>query len=161
MTGLVVLPSIPSIFRNEESRQGLLEYEGDIVIYSADKDVTPVAFRRRSRRGVDASQTQSTVFGCEQPWPDLCADEFLDNEVSRSRRHNHVLSVIIIRFQLLDKNIKISEKLTSSLDVFVGAIRELLRREDSVTRWMDESLLVVLPETNPTSAAVVSQKIAL
>ena len=157
MTGLVVLPSI---FRTEDTEQGFLEYEGDIVIYSADKDVTATEFRRRSRRTIEPSQNATSFFEFEQPWPDISADEFLNNEVSRSRRHNHILSIVIIRFQLLVKDIAAQEKLFSSIDSLAGEVRELLRREDSVTKLKDQSLLVVLPETSPASASVVSKKIA-
>ncbi|WP_407279284.1 diguanylate cyclase [Aromatoleum evansii] len=81
-------------------------------------------------------------------------------EVERSRRYRHPLALILLDVDLFkginDRHGHVRGD--EVLQTVAGCIRSALRKPDSLTRWGGEEFLVLLPETDLASAAVLAER---
>lgn len=84
-------------------------------------------------------------------------------ELERARRHNHVLSVLLIHADDLDETTHRygPEVAAELLTVVAGVVGRALRTSDIPVRFGQGDIAVILPETNRTGARIVAERIRL
>ncbi len=84
----------------------------------------------------------------------------LDLQISRSRRYNNPLTVLLVQSKLQEARV---EPMPRSADTLILAIsrflRDRLRWVDQIGRWEDNTFLVILPETTRPDAQQLISKI--
>lgn len=81
----------------------------------------------------------------------------LEPQISRSRRYNNVLSIIILRMHNLDK---LSEEQKNNLMIPVSQmLNDQVRWADIVGRLSDSDFLLVLPETSADACKTLSENL--
>ncbi len=85
----------------------------------------------------------------------------LEKEISRSRRHRHDLSIMMIDIDFFKKVNDTYGHLAgdAALKHLVRLIRENTRKEELLCRFGGEEFVLVLPETGPSSANTVAEKL--
>ena len=89
------------------------------------------------------------------------AVEFLEREMSRTRRHHHELAVVLLdidHFKFVNDEAGHAAG-DEVLRQVANCLRDQLRREACVARYGGEEFLVVLPETSAAGARVVAEKL--
>lgn len=86
----------------------------------------------------------------------------LESQVSRSRRYQNPLSIILLRLNNLDDYINASQN-KNPASLFISLrymLNEQLRWADIIGRLNENELLMVLPETQANDALMLAQKIS-
>jgi len=84
----------------------------------------------------------------------------LEQQISRSRRYNNPLSVVLVTVSLQDEQVELVQESADSLVLGVSRfLRDRLRWVDQIGRWDDRVFLVLLPETTRGDANSLVEKI--
>lgn len=84
----------------------------------------------------------------------------LDLQISRSRRYNNPLSILLVQTGLQQARVEPLQKSADTLVLTVSRfLRDRLRWVDQVGRWEDNIFLVILPETTRPDAHQLIEKI--
>jgi diguanylate cyclase (GGDEF)-like protein len=121
----------------------------------------------RLRRRFDEDRLRSAALAITDELTGLGTRRFvlerLADELNRGRRYGRVVSCALLD---LDGLARLNETVgTEGGDAVLrgaaAAVRTQLRRSDVVGRLRDDELLVVLPETDPAGARVISERLRL
>ncbi len=84
----------------------------------------------------------------------------LDKEMSRSRRHNGGLSVMVIQMQYYSELMSLigPQKVNSILREIGASIRKSLRNEDSIYKLANDMFGIIMPNTEAEGARVVMDR---
>lgn len=84
----------------------------------------------------------------------------LERQISRSRRYNNPLSVVLVSVSLEDEQVELVQDSADSLVLGVSRfLRDRLRWVDQIGRWDERVFLVLLPETTRDDARSLVEKI--
>jgi diguanylate cyclase (GGDEF)-like protein len=84
----------------------------------------------------------------------------LDLHISRSRRYQNPLSVVLVSASLHDTDDSTARSPEAQLLAVSRFLRDRLRWVDQIARWDDRIFLIVLPETNEDDARGLLDKIS-
>lgn len=90
-------------------------------------------------------------------------DETVASEVVRGKRHNRSFSIVLIRlnpdFHIGNEQFEISS-VDGALPSLAQTIRERLRKSDILSRYDNNTLSIILPETSRQGATLVAESIS-
>jgi diguanylate cyclase (GGDEF)-like protein len=133
--------------------EGSLRYFTDVTLQQALE-----VENRELREQLEAMQTQDPLTGLPNQ---RAIAQHLELHISRSRRYGNALSIALVRMRLSLADASIHREARDPALLAVSRyLRDRLRWVDQIARWDGDAFMVILPETEETTARELFDRIA-